>query len=305
VAQLDDYAANLQKSSPNVFKHDLSAEYSIEATDFIPPQLLEAALRADSLVIIPHGIFHLLPWAALIHQGKRLFEYLPVSIFPNTALLSGNASTSTPRSVSLLGVSSYPELDSTKVSELPSTNPEIGDIAGIYTEAHIPVRGPLFAEDATEKRFWGLGEDLHGDGHLLHLSCHATITPQEPMNSGLLLIDSKLDASEVARKRLPFDEVVLSACSTGWRPTKVLDIVLNADEILGIPGAFLEAGAKSVLVSIPKAEGRAARKLVTHYHCRRVAGDPPLTAMRAAQEHMLASHVLPATWAGFALYSYV
>ena len=125
------------------------------------------------------------------------------------------------------------------------------------------------------------------------------------MNSGLLLFDAKLDAAEVASAPLPFDEVVLSACSTGWRPTKVGDIVLVADEILGIPAGFLEAGVKSVLVSIPQAEGRAARALTTHYHGRRAVGDPPLPALQAAQTQMLESGVPPFMWLGFALYGCV
>jgi CHAT domain-containing protein len=125
------------------------------------------------------------------------------------------------------------------------------------------------------------------------------------MSSGLLLADSKLDTAEVAAHRLPFDEVVLSACSTGWRPTKVADVPLNADEILGIPGAFLEAGARSVLVSIPKAEDRSAAALTTAYHRGRIAGQASLQAFQGAQRQLLVDGVPPNAWAGFALYSYV
>lgn len=303
VRQLDDYAANLSKPQPDVFKHDLSSEYGIQATDLIPRAFLDAVLGAAALVVVPHGSLHLLPWAALIHQGKRLFELLPVAMFPNVALLAGDAAVARPRSAALLGVAGYRGLDA--LGELPSTGPELADIAGIYADAGFPVRGPYLDSKATEAAYQTLGTGLSGVGHLLHLSCHGTIVPHEPMNSGLLLFDSKLDAAEVAGGLLPFDEVVLSACSTGWRPTEVAGIPLNADEILGIPGAFLEAGAQSVLVSISKAEGRAARALTTHYHRRRVAGDAPMQAMQAAQKHMLESGISPSAWAGFSLYSYV
>jgi CHAT domain-containing protein len=82
----------------------------------------------------------------------------------------------------------------------------------------------------------------------------------------------------------------------------VQDVVLAADEILGIPGGFLESGASAVLVSIPMAAGKAARVLTTHYHTRRVAGDSPLHAFRAAQEKLLNDGVDPGTWVGFTLY---
>ena len=79
-------------------------------------------------------------------------------------------------------------------------------------------------------------------------------------------------------------------------------MVLTADEILGIPGGFLEAGASAVLVSIPRAAGKAASALTAHYHRRRAAGDSPLYAFRAAQQKLLDDGVEPGTWVGFTLY---
>lgn len=78
--------------------------------------------------------------------------------------------------------------------------------------------------------------------------------------------------------------------------------MLSADEILGIPAGFLEAGAKAVLVSIPKADGPAARKLTTLYHRARTTGQSPLHALQTAQKQMLDSGVHPSAWIGFALY---
>jgi CHAT domain-containing protein/predicted Zn-dependent protease len=300
--KLGEYARNLLKATPDVFKHDLSSEFGVQATDLIPQELLEPALVAKSLVFVPHGVLHLVPWAALVHKGKRLFEYLPVALFPNVNLLAGDWTCGKPRSASVMGVSEYPALGPLRA--LPNTHLELEEVAGIYDRAGITLRGPHINGDATEAGYAALEAGLSGSGHLLHLSCHGTIVPSEPMNSGLLLFDSKLDAAEVARSHLPFDEVVLSACSTGWRPTEVAGVVLNADEILGIPGAFLEAGAKSVLVSIPKADGAGARALTTHYHRQRVAGKTPLRAMQSAQKHMISSGMAPGAWAGFALYAY-
>jgi CHAT domain-containing protein len=300
---LSDYADNLSREQPNIFQHDLSAEFGTQASDLIPRELLSLALNAQSLVIVPHGLLHLLPWAALIYEGKRLFEELPVGIFPNLALLAGDAEPAPARSVSILGVSKYPDLGG--LADLPSVEQELADIGRLYREAGLPVDGPYLDADATAAAYRSLTRGLSGPGHLLHLSCHGTIVPREPMNSGLLLADSKLDAAEVAGHRLPFDEVVLSACSTGWRPTQVEDVPLNADEILGIPGAFLEAGVRTVLVSISKAEGRSARALTTEYHRCRITGETPLRALRSAQRMLLSSGSPPGAWAGFSLYGYV
>ena len=302
-AKLTRYATNVQKGT-DPFIYDPSADdLSIEAKDLIPASLLEQALTARSLLVIPHGLLHLVPWAGLAYEGKRLFQRLPVGILPNVAAAVGEIRWSRPHSATLLGVAHYPGFD--EHWDLPSVPDEIKDIGGLYADAGIAVRGSLLDKDATEAAFWDLGKHVAGIGNLLHVSCHGVIVPSEPMNSGLLLFDAKLDAAEVASAPLPFDEVVLSACSTGWRPTKVGDIVLVADEILGIPAGFLEAGVKSVLVSIPQAEGRAARALTTHYHGRRAVGDPPLPALQAAQTQMLESGVPPFMWLGFALYGCV
>ena len=297
---LTDYAKNLQKGSYDPFKHDFSVHYGVAATDLIPSSLLRQALSAESLVVIPHGQLHLLPWAALLHEERRMFEHLPVGILPNLSVLSAASVPATPQQVALVGVQAYADMQG--LDDLPSAKDEIEEIGSVYRGADIDIRGPLMDEAATEAAFWELAGGISGDGNVLHMSCHGTIVPSEPMSSGLLLFDAKVDAAEVARARLPFSEVVLSACSTGWRPTQVQDIVLTSDEILGIPGGFLESGASAVLVSIPKAAGKAASSLTTHYHRQRVAGDLPLQAYTAAQKKLLGDGVSPGTWVGFTLY---
>lgn len=301
---LADYAKNLQRALYDYNKHDLSAEYSVLAEHLIPPSLLSRALAADSLVVVPHGLLHLVPWAGLSHEGARLFEQLPVSLLPNLSALVSTDDSSTPGLVVTVGVSSYPGLGD-KIGDLPGVRGELEDIRAIYEGAGVALTASLLDDGATEQAFWETARGVKGRGNLLQISCHGTIVPSEPMSSGLLLHDSKVDAAELARAALSFDEVVLSACSTGWRPAEVGDLVLDADEILGIPAGFLESGAKSVLVSISKAEGKAARALTTHYHGRRVAGDSPLHAFRGAQQHLLAQGVAPGTWLGFTLYGCV
>lgn len=304
VNKLADYAENLQKAAFDYNKHDLSAEYSVLAEHLIPPSLLSQALTASSLVVVPFGLLHLVPWGGLLHKNMRLFEHLPVGILPNLNALAEAEDSCKPNLVVMVGVSSYPGLEK-KFGCLPSVRGEIDDINSICTEADVAVTTPLLDDAATENAFWNLVGNVKGHGNVLHISCHGTIAPKEPMNSGLLLHDSKVDAAEVARARLAFDEVVLSACSTGWRPFEVDSLVLDADEILGIPAGFLESGVNSVLVSIPKAEGKTARALTTHYHRQRIAGNSPLVAFQSAQKYLLVQGELPSKWIGFTLYGYV
>lgn len=296
------YQANLLKHRPAVELHDLSGALEVTALDLIPAELLDVVAKAESLVVVPHGVLHLVPWACLLHQWRRLFEYLPVSVVPSLGLLAEHAPPSRPASVDLLGVTAYPDLPG--MPPLPSVGDELADIRDVYRVVGVPVRmSPAGYQDTTSDyrdRCCGLS----GPGHALHLSCHGTLDSAEPMRSALWLADGKLDAAAIAETPTPFEEVVLSACCTGWRPTEVGGIVLNGDDILGIPGAFLEAGAASILLSITQAQAQAARALTTHYHRRRAVRDPPLQAVRAAQVHMLGTTIPPGAWTGFTLYGW-
>jgi CHAT domain-containing protein len=125
----------------------------------------------------------------------------------------------------------------------------------------------------------------------------------EPLDCGLLLTDGRLDAAEIVHSRLRYDEVVLSACSTGRRPTAAGDVELTGDDVLGLPGAFLEAGVESVLVSIPPARDDAALRFMLRYHGQRARGDTPLQALHETQMAMLTDSVYePHLWIGFTVY---
>ena len=124
------------------------------------------------------------------------------------------------------------------------------------------------------------------------------------MACALLLHESQVDAAEVSRMRLSCTDVFLSGCYTGWRPMKVGGLVLEGDDILGLPGAFLEAGARAVIVSLTPADDRAARELAVQYHRGRLAGAAPMEALARAQQAQLGERKIPEwAWAGFVAYA--
>jgi tetratricopeptide (TPR) repeat protein len=298
-ATLAGHAHNMAASDPDPFLYDL-AEEGVETGDLIPPALLRRALAADSLVVVPHGVLHLVPWAGLMHEGQRLFQQLPVAVLPNLACLAGCDPLSKPQVAAVLGVGHYQGYRG--FPDLAEAVAETREVAATYVHSGARVLGPTVDADATAECFWRFAASAAGAPSILHVSCHGELEADEPMNSGLLLADARVDAAEIARGRLPYDEAVLSACSTGWRPSQVQEMDLHSDEVLGIPGGFLEAGVRAVLVSIPKAEEHAARRITTRYHEERSRGASPLHALQAAQRAMLDARTLPALWIGFTLY---
>ena len=118
-----------------------------------------------------------------------------------------------------------------RLGDLPQAGAELEDLLRIYDDRLVgePALGPR-ATEAAVREIAGRADACDA---ILHVACHATLEAGEPMSSGLLLSDGKLDAAELAAMRLRYPEVVLSACSTGWRPEAAEGIALTGDDVLG------------------------------------------------------------------------
>jgi CHAT domain-containing protein len=228
-----------------------------------------------------------------------LFERTAVGVVPNLtcALVLDSEPAAAPRAA-FAGASSYPGLS--QIGSLPFTGLELEQAAALYKGRLV---APVLTDgDATESAVRTLASRSDAANAILHLSCHGTLSVEEPLGSGVLLVDGKIDAAEWMAMRLSYDEVVLSACSTGWRPLAAQGVALDGDDVLGLPGALLEAGARSIIVSIPKAVDEATAAFMVAYHGRRAAGQPPLAAFCETQRELLASGHQPYTWSGLVCY---
>lgn len=296
------YRENLQSTQPKPQLYDPSASLNLSAEQLIPVEILESALQMEGLVIIPYGPLHLLPWAGLEFNKIRLFESCPVSIAPNLSCLSNlQANFSIPPQVALIGAPDYSSLS--QLRPLNFATEELQTIQNIYSSTTGLIGDALMGQAATEGGFWQLAKHESSKGNILHIACHGNYAMGDPLNSGLLLADAKIDAIEIARSRLEYNEVILSACNTGYRPTEVKGLPLSGDDILGLPGAFLEAGARSVLVSIPQARDDAALEFMTIYHENRAEAKTPMVALQETQKTMLTNPIYPPyLWIGFTVY---
>ena len=299
--RLSLYVENLSSPEANPVLYDPSAGLFLEASHLIPGNLLERALQAESLVVCPHRALHLVPWPVLLHRGKRLFQRLPVGVMPsaNACLLSPEVEHSC-RQGAFFGVPSYQALEG--FNPLMEGQHEINCLNERYHRAGRLLQPACSGMDATEAALVGMIRASGEADALLHVVCHGMTDPEDPMRSGLILTDSVLDAGEIARIYPCPREVVLSACSTGFRPLQAGEFQLVADEVLGLPGAFMEAGAQSLLTSIPPANDKTASRFMLQYHDHRLASLSPLTAFCETQRVMLAQGEPVYRWAGFLLY---
>jgi len=88
--------------------------------------------------------------------------------------------------------------------------------------------------------------------------------------------------------------VVLSACESG------LGVVQEAEGVIGLPKAFIQAGAKNVVISLWKVSNNKSALLMKYFYDNIAKGKDYTTALRDAKLKMLSLH--PYFWGAFIIY---
>jgi len=140
---------------------------------------------------------------------------------------------------------------------------------------------------------------------VVHIATHGLLDAERPQFSGLVLSlvgnsngdDGFLRSDEIFNLRLGSPLVMLSACETG------LGKQVRGEGVIGLTRAFMYAGAPTVGVSLWSVADRSTALLMTDFYKRLLANVPPSTAMRAAQQQMIAGkrYSAPFYWAPFVL----
>ena len=127
---------------------------------------------------------------------------------------------------------------------------------------------------------------------VLHFATHALVHDESPLRSALLLgrspaqgapasiphpdRDGSLTAAEIGDWKLDAELVTLSACRTGLGPW------YRGEGYVGLTHAFLQAGARNVMVSLWKVDDEATSLLMQRFYVRYVRDG--LSAPEALQD---------------------
>ena len=237
---------------------------------------------ARKLAIVPHGLLHQLPFHAL-HDGERyLLERCAISYAPSATVFG----LSQQRPLALHGT---PLVMGVPDARIPAAAAEVERVAA---HLHVQQLAPqaLVGEAATLERL-----SRYSEGSLLHLACHGLFRSDNPMFSALKLQDGWLTANDAAQLRLPPSLVTLSACESGRSGGR------SGSEILGLPYAFLSAGASSLLVSGWLVQDDATALLMDSWYAQLAPGVDLAEALRQAQLQVKARYPHPYYWAPFLL----
>jgi tetratricopeptide (TPR) repeat protein len=245
--------------------------------------------KAERLLVVPHGVLHSVPFAALRHpDGKYLVEQMPVVNAPSAAMaFRAGARLATPPSGDV-GFAFGVEL----ASYLP-----MASLAGVPDElnalqAQLPDIERLDQSQARRQALL----DLVGEFDILHFACHAEFDPDDALLSRLYLADGPVYGYELLTLRARPRLVVFSACETGQHER------LPGDEAMGLVRPFLGAGAGTVIATLWEVPDASTTELMSvFYREYRSHGHDPGACLRTAQLHLLHSERFshPHYWAPY------
>ncbi len=152
----------------------------------------------------------------------------------------------------------------------------------------------LIGRDATVKRWLGRDPARY---RFLHLAAHARVSDRRPEQTHVVLADGGLDLSTIRRLRLRAELVTLSACETA------LGQRVRGEGVIGLPHAFLSAGARGAVVTLWRVEDRSAGEFMREFYGALRGGSHPARALLEIRRRHIArdggEH--PARWAAFVL----
>lgn len=137
---------------------------------------------------------------------------------------------------------------------------------------------------------------------LIHLAGHIVYDARNPLESGIPLHDSWISASDLYFRPgyIPGATVVLSGCDSGQMHS-------SGNEILGLIGAFLSAGASNVVGSLWPIDDEATKEIMTAFYEQTANGEGTVAALQKAQLTLLYGtntgdkYQHPRFWASFVL----
>jgi CHAT domain-containing protein len=238
------------------------------------------ALTASTLIVVPHGVLHYVPFHALFDGERYLIDARTISYAPSATVLHRTLTRpleSNGRPPLMLGLADR---------AIPRAQAEVESIAALFSDADVRVGERATVDSLMENECRPA---------FLHLSTHATFRADNPLFSSLKLADGWVSVSDIYGMSGSAPLVTLSACETGRSQ------VVVGDELVGLCRGFFTAGARSLVVSLWTVDDGSAARLMRCFYGELRAGRPVNQALCAAQRVTKAEMGHPYYWAPFLL----
>jgi len=264
-----------------------------------------------TLILIPDGDLHLLPFGAIPMNGSPAVETYTIATCPSStvfSILRSKQQKEADPPLPYLGVAAWvketkaegPFLRASSgpseanLQSLPESKKEVETIARDLPRPSTILLGA----DATKTRFTELPLPQY---NVVHLALHGYVDTEYPDRSALIFApeknepdDGMLQVREIEKLRLNAGLVTLSACDTGVGP-------VGEDGVDNIVNAFIEAGAETVVSTLWELEDHSTEHLMAAFYSRLSKGEPKGQALREAQSQLIKEGLQPYYWASFQL----
>ncbi|MGK7928983.1 MAG: CHAT domain-containing protein [Spirulina sp.] len=255
----------------------------------------------DPLIIIPHRLLFLLPFATLQDtEDTYLVDRHLLIIAPAIQVLQLTQQRQT--QIDRVALTEILIVGNPVMPALPGYSDALAPLPGSETEARnisqILDTPALLGEAATETAIANRLPKVA----IAHLATHGLLDEVKALgrSPGALALtadgetDGFLTSWEISRLRLNANLIVLSACDTGRGE-------ITGDGVLGLSRSFLTAGAASTIVSLWKVGDEPTAVLMTEFY-RQLQQDPnKAKALRQAMLKTREQYARPADWAAFSL----
>jgi tetratricopeptide (TPR) repeat protein len=232
-----------------------------------------------SVVFVPSGILHYLPFHALYSEAGYLIDRFSISYAPAATMYELFVTRKRPANGDALLVGAPDE-------QAPLIASEIESIRSVLPEARCFV-GPGATRECLRREMTSAG--------IIHIASHATFRPDNPMFSSFQLHDGPMNFFDIYSLTTSASLITLSGCGTG------LSGVVAGDELLGLVRGFLYAGATSVVLSLWDVNDRSTADLMKYFYGYLAAGERKGESLRSAMLRLRQEHPHPYYWAPFLL----
>ncbi len=256
----------------------------------------------DTIIVVPWGELHRVPFEALQVRGRYLIERYAVAYLPAASVLKylGKGVTKEERPRRLVAFvdpnTDYNGDGKPQMPPLRGARAEVEGIQPLFPETRV-----FLGDEATEAACVSSAPGWE----VIHLACHGEFFHARPLDSRLYLsrdktADGLLHASEIYGIDLRGTRLVaLSGCETG------LSRIEAGEDPVGIGTAVFHTGAEALLVSLWKVEDQSTSKLMKTFY-RKWIEEGVTNRAQALREAKLAllrdeARTVPRLWAAFIL----
>ncbi|MCP4021806.1 MAG: CHAT domain-containing protein [Desulfobacteraceae bacterium] len=245
--------------------------------------------KIRTLVIVPDGVLHLIPFSALYNGTSYLVEKYELSTVPGVTLVSSGSFDPDKANILLGGLSG----GITNFQDLPHVPQELATIKDL-------AKGTILLDkDFTLEN---LESHLEKQNYnMVHLATHGVFEPDARSNY-LKTHDGKITMEELRQlmaitrfRKKPVELLTLSSCQTALGDERAA---------LGLGGVALKAGVETSLATLWLVSDKAASMVTTEFYRQLLTQDATKAqALQQAQKKLIQDPLFshPAFWAPFLL----